>query len=85
MLASASPSVVGRQSAGSTLNLAGGVRDFKGGGKLYFSTAAYISPSGRNPEGTGVVPDEAVPLTIADLRRGHDAALAAAERRLARP
>jgi len=76
-------SVVGGQSAGSTLNLAGGERHFKGGGKLFFSTAAYISPAGRNPEGTGVIPDETVPLTIADLRRGHDAALAAAEKRLA--
>jgi C-terminal processing protease CtpA/Prc len=76
--------VVGRQSAGSTLNLIGGVRHFKGGGKLLFSTQAYLSPSGRNPEGTGVVPDESAPLTASDLRRGHDAALAAAEGSLAR-
>ena len=75
--------VVGRQSAGSTLNLIGGVRHFKGGGKLLFSTQAYLSPSGRNPEGTGVVPDESAPLTASDLRRGRDAALAVAEGGLA--
>lgn len=75
--------VVGRQSAGSTLNMIGGERHFKDGGKLLFSTHAYISPSGRNPEGEGVVPDEIVPLAVEDLRRGRDAALEAAERRLA--
>ncbi len=75
-------SVVGHQSAGSTLNLTGGERHFKGGGKLLFSTHAYISPAGRNPEGTGVIPDEVVPLAVADLRRGSDADLDAAVRRL---
>jgi carboxyl-terminal processing protease len=77
--------VAGRQSAGSTLNLAGGERHFKGGGKLLFSTSAYVSPGGRNPEGVGVIPDVHTPLKIADLRQGRDAALEAAETLLARP
>jgi carboxyl-terminal processing protease len=70
--------VVGRQTAGSTLNR-GGRREFKGGGRLFFSTRSYLTPSGRELEGTGVLPDVAVPLTLADLRAGRDAALEAAQ------
>ncbi|HZH90639.1 MAG TPA: S41 family peptidase [Pyrinomonadaceae bacterium] len=73
--------IIGRQSNGSTLNTR--IRRVKGGGELRVSIRAYISPGGRNPEGTGVVPDEAVPLTISDLRQGRDAALEAAEAYLA--
>jgi hypothetical protein len=35
-------------------------------------------------EGTGVIPDAAVALTLADLRAGRDAALEEAQSRLAR-
>ena len=35
-------------------------------------------PGGRDPEGTGVVPDESVPLRLSDLRDGRDAPLEAA-------
>ena len=70
--------VVGRQTAGSTLNR-GGFREFRGGGRLYFSTRSYLTPGGREVEGVGVVPDVQVPLTLADLRAGRDAALEAAE------
>jgi len=69
--------VVGRQSSGSTLNTK--IHKVKGGGELRVSIRAYISPKGRNPEGTGVVPDKIVPLTLADLRQGRDAALETAE------
>jgi carboxyl-terminal processing protease len=80
MQESARAVVVGRQSAGATHN----ARDKKlpHGGVLTYSIRAYLTPQGRDPEGTGVVPDETVPLTIDDLRRGHDAALKAAERKL---
>jgi carboxyl-terminal processing protease len=71
-------SVVGRQTAGSTLNQ-GGRRSFKGGGQLRYSTRSYLTPAGRELEGAGVVPDVAVALTLADLRAGRDAALEAAE------
>ncbi|MGI9105405.1 MAG: S41 family peptidase [Pyrinomonadaceae bacterium] len=69
--------VIGRQSSGSTHNTR--IQKVKGGGELRVSIRAYISPNGRDPEGTGVVPDKIVPLTIADLRGGRDAALEAAE------
>lgn len=70
--------VVGRQTAGSTLNQ-GGRRQFKGGGQLRYSTRSYLTPSGRELEGAGVAPDVTVALTLADLRAGRDAALEAAE------
>jgi carboxyl-terminal processing protease len=70
--------VVGRQTAGSVLNRGGG-REFKGGSKLFFSTRTYLTPRGRELEGVGVTPDVDVPLTLADLRAGRDAALEATE------
>ena len=70
--------VVGRQTAGSTLNQ-GGRKSFKGGARLLFSTRTYLTPAGRELEGVGVVPDVAVALTLGDLRAGRDAALEAAE------
>ncbi|MFN2480425.1 MAG: S41 family peptidase [Pyrinomonadaceae bacterium] len=72
--------VVGTQSAGSTHNQK--IKKLWGGATLRYSIRAYLTPKGRDPEGTGVVPDEAVPLTLSDLRSGRDAALEAAERRL---
>lgn len=69
--------VVGRQSNGALLNTR--VQKVKGGGELRVSIRAYVSPGGRIPEGTGVVPDQTIPLTIEDLRQGRDAALEAAE------
>ena len=75
--------VVGRPTAGSTLNRTGH-REFKGGGRLLFSTRTYLTPRGRELEGAGVTPDVSVPLTLADLRAGRDAALEAAESLLPR-
>jgi carboxyl-terminal processing protease len=72
--------VVGRQTCGCALNSY--TRKIKGGGTLRFSARLYISPNGRVLEGAGVSPDEEVPLTVSDLRRGRDAALEAGERRL---
>lgn len=74
--------VVGRQSNGATLNQI--VQKVKGGGELRVSIRAYISPGGRNAEGTGVIPDQTTPLTISDLRQGRDAALEAAEAHLSK-
>jgi carboxyl-terminal processing protease len=70
--------VVGRQTAGSTLGRSG-FKEFKGGGRLRFSTLSYVTPAGREVEGEGVTPDVTVPLKLADLRAGRDAALEAAE------
>ncbi|MBA2339514.1 MAG: hypothetical protein H0V88_03895 [Pyrinomonadaceae bacterium] len=72
--------VIGRQTCGCVLNSYS--KRTKDGGTLRYSARVYVSPKGRILEGTGVAPDEMVTLTIADLRRGRDAALEAAENRL---
>jgi carboxyl-terminal processing protease len=69
--------IFGRQSAGSTHNAR--VTRLPHGGTVTYSIRAYLTPQGRDPEGTGVVPDETVPLTLPDLRAGRDATLEAAE------
>ena len=69
--------VVGRQTCGCVLNQAS--KEEKGGGTLRWSSRVYSTPKRRILEGTGVIPDETVALTISDLRRGRDAALEAAE------
>lgn len=73
--------IVGEQTCGCTLNQKNKL--VKGGGTLLWSYRSYISPAGRNLEGVGIIPDKTVALTISDLRRGRDAALEAAENRLA--
>ena len=72
--------VLGRPTAGATLNQK--TKKLPRGATLRYSIRAYISPNGRNPEGTGVVPDETIALTIDDLRRQRDAVLEAAEKSL---
>jgi carboxyl-terminal processing protease len=72
--------VVGRQTCGCVLNQ--NVRKMKGGGTLRWSYRVYITPGGRVLEGTGVIPDETVPLTTSDLRQERDAVLEAAEKML---
>lgn len=73
--------VVGRQSCGCLLGITK-FREVEGGGELAVSELAYLSPMGLRLEGRGVVPDETVALTLADLRLKRDAALEAAERLL---
>ncbi|HLL74942.1 MAG TPA: S41 family peptidase [Pyrinomonadaceae bacterium] len=69
--------IIGRQSAGSTHNMR--VTRLPHGGTVRYSIRAYVTPQGRDPEGTGVLPDESVPLLLSDLREGRDAPLEAAE------
>ena len=76
--------VVGRQSCGCLLGIAK-FREVEGGGELAVSELAYLSPKGRKLEGRGVIPDEPVALTIADLQRHRDAALEVAENVLRTP
>ena len=76
--------VIGRQSCGCLLGIAK-FREVEGGGELAVSELAYASPKGRRLEGTGVIPDAQVALTIADLQRHRDAALEAAEQALRAP
>ncbi|MEN3333785.1 MAG: carboxyl-terminal processing protease [Blastocatellia bacterium] len=74
-------SVVGRQSCGCVLGIAR-FKKMKGGSELAVSELKYISPQGHKIEGTGVTPNRAVPLTLADLQHHRDAALEAAENAL---
>jgi len=69
--------IIGRQTCGCVLNSYS--KRTKDGGTLRYSARVYVSPKGRVLEGTGVMPDETVALTIADLQRGRDAALERAE------
>jgi len=74
-------SVVGRQSCGCVLGISR-FKKMKGGSELAVSELKYISPQGHKIEGTGVTPNRAVPLTLADLQHHRDAALEAAENAL---
>jgi carboxyl-terminal processing protease len=76
--------VIGRQSCGCLLGIAK-FREVEGGGELAVSELAYLSPKGRRLEGKGVIPDEPVGLTLADLQHHRDAALEAAETALKSP
>lgn len=71
--------VVGRRSCGCVL----GISEFKkvkGGGELAVSEYGYLSPQENSFEGTGVIPDKTVELTISDLQSRRDAVLEEAER-----
>lgn len=70
--------VVGVQSCGCVLAVMNH-REIKGGGELDISEFGFVTAKNRRIEGDGVVPDKAITLTIADLQRGHDAALEEAE------
>jgi C-terminal processing protease CtpA/Prc len=43
----------------------------------------FVLSNGKKVEGEGVIPDDAVPLTLADLRLGRDRALEEAQALLA--
>lgn len=73
--------VVGRRSCGCVLGISK-FRKLKGGGELAVSEYGYQSPQGKTFEGTGVVPNKAVELTISDLQHHRDAALNEAEQLL---
>ena len=60
-----------------------GISEFKrvkGGGELAVSEYGYLSPRENSFEGTGVIPDRIVELTINDLQARRDAVLEEAER-----
>jgi carboxyl-terminal processing protease len=76
--------VIGRQSCGCVLGISR-FKKVKGGGELAVSELKYVSPRGQKLEGTGVIPDKMVALTISDLQRHHDAALTEAESLLRSP
>ena len=73
--------ILGSQSCGCVLGIAR-PRVMKGGGVLEMSEVLWFSPRGRKLEGTGIIPDEFVAPTMADLQRGRDAVLAEADKSL---
>jgi carboxyl-terminal processing protease len=72
--------IIGHQSCGCVADVDS--KKLKGGGVLQYSHLGYFSGKGRKLEGTGVIPDKTVPLTIAALRQGRDEILEEAERNL---
>lgn len=73
--------IVGRRTCGCVLGISK-FKKVKGGGELAVSELGYLSPLGKTFEGTGVIPNDSVPLTISDLQYHRDAALEEAERSL---
>lgn len=71
--------IVGRRSCGCVLGISR-YRKLRGGGELAVSEYGYQTPQGKTFEGTGIVPNTPVELTISDLRQHRDAALEEAER-----
>jgi carboxyl-terminal processing protease len=69
--------VIGQQTCGCVLNQRS--KNEKGGGTLKWSARVYKSARGRVLEGTGVIPDETIGVTILDLRQGLDRVLEVAE------
>ena len=70
--------VVGTQSCGCVLGVLDH-RELKGGGDLAVSEIAFLTPTGRKLEGSGVTPDKTVTVTLRDLQAGRDAAVEEAE------
>ncbi len=75
--------VVGQVSCGCLLAYMG-YANVPGGGKLAYSEVGFLLPDGRRIEGTGVVPDVAVPVALEDLRLNRDRVLETAVAELAR-
>lgn len=68
--------VFGSQTAGEALPSV--AERLPNGDVLYHAIANFLSPSGKPVEGSGVVPDLAVPITRSQLLKGRDPALDAA-------
>jgi len=73
--------IVGQPSCGCLLGFLGYAR-VPGGADLAYSEVGFVLSNGKKVEGEGVIPDDPVPLTLADLRAGRDRALEEAQRLL---
>jgi carboxyl-terminal processing protease len=73
--------VVGMRTCGCVIGTNRAV-NLKGGGQVMISRVLWSTPNGRKLEGEGVIPDKLVPLTLADIRKGRDAALEEADQLL---
>jgi len=73
--------IIGSQSCGCVLGIAR-PRVMKGGSVLEMSEVLWFTPKGRKLEGSGIVPDEVVVPTVADLQRKRDPVLMEADKSL---
>ena len=78
MQAAGRATVVGETTCGCLLGFLGYAR-IPGGGELAYSEVGFVLGNGKRIEGEGVVPDQLVPLTLADLVVNRDRALEAAQ------
>jgi carboxyl-terminal processing protease len=65
--------IFGRQTCGCVLGSV--AHPLKGGGEIDISEFGIVTANDRKLEGSGVMPDVRVPLTLDDLRHHHDATL----------
>lgn len=73
--------IVGSQTCGCVLGIAR-PKILKGGAALEISEVLWFSPKGRRLEGTGILPDEVISPTVADLQQKRDPVVEAADRTL---
>jgi carboxyl-terminal processing protease len=78
MQASGRAIVAGEPSCGCLLGFLG-YAQIPGGGELAYSEVGFVLSNGEHIEGMGVIPNQLVPVTLADLRAGRDRALETAE------
>jgi carboxyl-terminal processing protease len=71
--------IVGSPTCGCVLGIAK-PRVMKGGGVLELSEVLWFSPKGRRLEGSGIMPDEPVATTVADLQERRDPVITEAEK-----
>jgi carboxyl-terminal processing protease len=82
MQASGRAAIVGQPSCGCLLGYLGYAR-VPGGAELAYSEVGFVLANGKRIEGEGVIPDDPVPLRIADLQMNRDRALEEAQALLA--
>ena len=82
MQAAGRAQVMGQTSCGCLLGFLG-YAHIPGGGELAYSEVGFVLANGKRIEGEGVVPDDTVALSLADLRAGRDRTLEEAQTRLA--
>ena len=82
MQAAGRAEIVGQPSCGCLLGFLG-YAHVPGGGELAYSEVGFVLANGKRIEGEGVVPDDPIPLALADLRASRDRTLEEAQVRLA--
>jgi carboxyl-terminal processing protease len=81
MQATGRAKVVGDTSCGCLLGFLGYAR-IPGGGELAYSEVGFLLPNGKRIEGEGVIPDQVVAPSLADMQQSRDRVLEEAEQLL---